>query len=146
MSCTLGSTRVPASQAAAPVSHSTLTGAELPEAKKILASMHAGLLRLCLTLCDPVDCGLPDFSFRERVLQARILKSIGQYRLPYSSRALYFLLPSLSAPLSTWCCQNPWKPSSCTTSTPGPHRGKPRSSRATSGAKPQWATRLQRWK
>ena len=41
-----------------------------------------------------------------------------------------------SNPLSTWCCQNPWDPSSCTTSTPGPHRGKPKSSRADSGANP----------
>ena len=34
------------------------------------------------------------------------------------------------------CCQNPCDPSSCTTSTPGPHRGKPESSRAASGANP----------
>ena len=43
--------------------------------------------------------------------------------------------PSLQPP-STWCCQNPCDPSSCTTSTPGPHRGKPKSSRADSGANP----------
>ena len=36
----------------------------------------------------------------------------------------------------TWCCQNPYDPSSCTTSAPGPHRGKPKSSRAASGANP----------
>ena len=36
MPCTLGTARVPASQAAAPPSCSTLTGAELPQAKKIL--------------------------------------------------------------------------------------------------------------
>ena len=45
------------------------------------------------TLCDPVDCGLPGFSVRERVLQARILECIGQYSLLYPSRALYFILP-----------------------------------------------------
>jgi len=56
MSLQLGASRVPASQAAAPPSHSTLTGAELPQAEKD-ASMCAGLLRSCLTLCDPVDCG-----------------------------------------------------------------------------------------
>ena len=39
----------------------------------------------CLTLCDPVDCGLPGFSVREGVLQARILERIGQYWLPYPS-------------------------------------------------------------
>ena len=59
--------------------------------KKSLASMHAGLLQLCLTLCDPVDCGLPGFSVR--VVQAKILEHIGQYCLPYTSKALYFLLP-----------------------------------------------------
>ena len=58
-----------------------------------------------LTLCDPVDCSLPSFSVRERVLQARILKYIGQYWLPYSSRALYFL--QLPTPLSTWCYRTP---------------------------------------
>ena len=52
-------------QAAVPPSCSTLTGAELPQAKKSLASMHAGSLWSCLTLCDPEDCGLPGFSVRE---------------------------------------------------------------------------------
>ena len=36
----------------------------------------------------------------------------------------------------TWCCQNPCDPSSCSTPTPGPHRGKPKSSRAATGANP----------
>ena len=76
-------------------------------------------------------------SLSERgVLQARILERIGQYWLPYPSRTLYFLLPWLPTPLSTWCCQNPCDPRSCTTSTPGSHRGKPKSSRAASGANP----------
>ena len=85
---------------------------------------------------EPGDCGLPGFSVREGVLQGRILDRIGQYWLPYPSRALYFLLPYPPTPLSTWCCQNPCNPSSCTTSTPGPHRGRPKSSRAASGASP----------
>ena len=42
--CTLGAARVPTSQAAAPPSHSTLTGAELPQAKKNPASMGTGSL------------------------------------------------------------------------------------------------------
>ena len=41
-----------------------LTGAELPQAKKNLASMRTGSLRLCPTLCDLVDCGLPGFPVR----------------------------------------------------------------------------------
>ena len=110
--------------------------------KKSLVFMRAGSLRSCLTLCDPIDCGLPGFSVRDGVLQAKILEHIGQYWLPYPSRALYFLLPYLPTPLSTWCCQNPCNPSSCTTSTPGPHRGKPKPSRAGSGAKPQRTTHM----
>ena len=60
---------------------------------KSLASIHTGSLLLCPTLCDPVDCGLPDFAVREGVLQARILEHIDQYWLSYPSRAVYFLLP-----------------------------------------------------
>ena len=47
--------------------------------KKSLASMPAGSLRSCLTLGDTVDCGLPGFSIRKGILQARILERIGQY-------------------------------------------------------------------
>ena len=61
--------------------------------KKNLVPMHAGSLWLCPTLCDPVDCGLPGLSVGEGVLQARILEHIGQYWLPYPSRALRFLVP-----------------------------------------------------
>ena len=81
-----------------------------------------------------------------RVLHVRILDHTGQHWLPYPSRALYFLLPWPPTPLSTWCCQNLCDPSSCTTSAPGPHRGKSKSSRAASGATPQWMTHIQRWK
>ena len=35
--------------------------------------MHAKLLQLCLTLCDPMDGSLPAFSVRG-ILQARILE------------------------------------------------------------------------
>ena len=45
--------------------------------------------------------------------------------LPCPSRALCFLLPSPPAPLSIWCCQNRCDPSSCTTSTRGPHGANP---------------------
>ena len=75
--CTLGATRVPTSEAAAPPSCSTFTGAELPQAKtKSLAFMCTGSLRLCPTLC-----GLPAFSVVcvcGGVLQARILELICQ--------------------------------------------------------------------
>ena len=41
------------------------------------------------------------------------------------SRALYFLLPELPAPLRTWCCQNPCYPISCMASAPGPQGANP---------------------
>jgi len=68
--------------------------------------------------------------------------------LPYPSRALYFLLPEPPTPLSTRFFQNPYDPSSCTTSTPGLHKGKPKSSRAASGVNLMvysgWMTHMQR--
>ena len=51
--------------------------------KKCLASVCTGLLWSCPALFDPVDCGLPGFSVRDGVLQARILECIGQDGLPY---------------------------------------------------------------
>ena len=42
--------------------------------KKILASMREGSLRLCPTLCDPVDCGL------EKAMAAH--SSILAWRIP----------------------------------------------------------------
>ena len=104
--------------------------------KKSLAPVHTGLLWWYPTVCDPVDCGLPDFSVRG-VLQARILQRTGQYWFPYPSRVLYFLLPWLLSPLRICCCQNPYNRSSCTISTPGPHRDKPMSSRAVLGVNPR---------
>ena len=47
-----------------------------------LVGMHAQLLQLCLTLCDPMDCCPPD-SFVHEILQARILKSVA---MPSSRR------------------------------------------------------------
>ncbi|CAN0567202.1 unnamed protein product [Rangifer tarandus platyrhynchus] len=122
--------------------------------------MHAGPLQSCPALCNPLDCGLPGFrvsgllqartlqrvcrhwlpcapGFRvSGLLQARTLLRIGRHWLPHPPRALYCLLPWPPTPLRTWCCRNPCDPSSPTTSTPGPHRGKPKSSRAASGANP----------
>ena len=42
-----------------------------------LAPTHPGSLRLCPTLCNPEDHGLPGFSGRG-FLQARILEFVGQ--------------------------------------------------------------------
>ena len=79
--------------------------------------MCARLLWSCLTFYTPIDSGLPGFSIREGVLQARILEHIGQYWSPYPSRALYFLLPQLPTSPNTWCSQNTCNPSS----SPPPH-------------------------
>ena len=84
----------PCSQAAAPPSHSTLTGAELPQAKKkvlhLCAQGRYGHVWLLATLWTVACQG--SLSGRG-VLQARILERIGQYWVSYPSRALYFLLP-----------------------------------------------------
>ena len=123
--------------------------AELPQdkkKKKFCVYVHRVTSGPSNSLQLFVDYGLPDFSVREGVLQARILECIGQYSLLYPSRALYFILPEPPTPLGTWSCQNPCDPSRCTTSTPGPHRGKHKPSRAASGAKPQWTNHMQRWK
>ena len=56
--------------------HAQLSLGQSCHRQKSLPSMHAGSLRLCLALCDLVDCGLPGFSVREGVLQARILEHI----------------------------------------------------------------------
>ena len=92
--------------------------------KKSFASMPAGSLRWSPTLRDPVDRGLPGFSVREGVLQARILEPTGQYWLP-CLLGHCFLLPQPPAPLRTWCCRNPCDPSSCTASAPGPRGANP---------------------
>ena len=109
--------RVPASQAAATPSCSTLTGAELPQAKKKILRLctqgRFGHVQLFVTLWT-VAC---QASLSGVVLQAKILEHTGQYWLPYLSRALYFLLPWPPTPLSTWCCQNP----STQAAAPPPH-------------------------
>ena len=101
---------------------STLTGTELSQATKSLAST----LRSCPTLRP---CGLWPASLLCQgvgVLQARTLEPVGQRWLPHPSRALCLLLPQPPAPLRTWCCLNPCDPSSCTASTPGLTGANPR--------------------
>ena len=89
-------------------------------------------LVMYVQLCDPVDCGLPGFSVRgcSRQEHWSVLANAGCHTL---LERCVCCCPSRQIP-RTWCCQSPCNPSSCTTSTPGPHRGKPKSSRADSGA------------
>ena len=132
----LGATRVPESQATASPSHSTLTGAELPQAKKScvcahrVASVVSDSLRPCRLWPARLLCQGWGFSRQE---SWSILANTGCHPL---LKHCISCCRSCQLPLSTWCCQNPCDPSSCTTSTPGPHRGKPKSSRAASGANP----------
>ena len=100
--------------------------------KKSLACMHA---RSCSTLYGPMTCDLPGFSVRGG-LQARILECIGQYWLPYISRALYFLLAlDINSPEYLVQPESLQTQAAATASTAGPHWGRTKSSRATSGAK-----------
>ena len=46
----------------------------------MLACIHATLLKLCLTLCEPMDCSSPGFSVH-RILQAGILEWVA---IPFS--------------------------------------------------------------
>jgi len=113
---------------------------ELPQAKKVLSLYVQGHFG-CVRLCDPVDHGLPGFSVREGVLQARILEPIGQYWLPYPSRALfpavlaanppeYVVLPESLGPkhlhhLHTW-----------------PSQGQTQAFQGSLRSKPQWTTHM----
>ena len=121
-----------------PRSHTTFTlnphWGRVATGKKRLASVRAGSLQSCPALCDPVDCGLPGFSVRERCSPD---KNPGAYwpilvTIPFWSTVFPAALAANS--LEYLVLPEPCDPSSCTTSTPGPHRGKRKPSRATSGA------------
>ena len=121
--------RVPTSQAAVPSSHSTLTGAELPQTRKS-----------CIYTCRVTY--VVSKSLRPcRLWPARLLCQGGgfskqEYWRPLANTSCHTLqehyiscCPSCQFPLSTLCCQNPCNPSSCTTSTPaltGANPGHPR--------------------
>ena len=77
-------------------SRSTLTGAELPQVKRVL-HLHAGSWVVSDSLRP---CGLwpTRLLCQGGVLQARILKHMGQYWLPYPSGALFSCCPSRQLP------------------------------------------------
>ena len=137
--------RKPSSCTTFMLSSQTLTGPQMPQAKKKkknLVFMPSGLLQVLSDSLRPC-----------RLWPARLLyqrggspsKNTGVYwpilvAIPFQSTLFPTTLTPI--PLSTWCCQNPCESNSCTTSTPGPHRGKPSPSRAASGTKPQWKTHM----
>ena len=98
--------------------------------KSLVFIMHARSLRSCPTLSIPVDCGLPGFRggfSRQEYWSA--LANTGFHTLLEHYISCY----SSSQPAEYL---NPCDPSSRTTSTPGPPRGRPKPSRAASGANP----------
>ena len=112
--CTLGAARVPVTQAALPPSAlNPHRGRGATDKKKVLCLSTEGRFS-CVQLCNPVDCGLPGFSVRGSSRQEpwSVLANTSCHTLleHYIS-----CCPSRQF-LSTWCCQNPCNPSSCTTS------------------------------
>ena len=65
-------------------------------------SMHPGSFLSCLTLCDPVDCGLLGF-FIHGILQAKILEQVAMPFLstvfPAALAACYPEYPVMPGPL-----------------------------------------------
>ena len=100
--------------------HAHLSPGQSCHKQKSLTSMRARSLWPCPTLYGPVDglrCQGGGFSRQEHW---SVLANAGCHT------PLEHCIPAALAanPLSTRCCQNPCDPSSCTASTPGPHRGR----------------------
>ena len=75
------------------------------------------------------------------VSPGNILECIGQYWSPYPSEHYISCCPSRQLPWVPGAARTPATQSRCTTYPPGPHRGKPKPSRAASGANPSgWPT------
>ena len=97
--------------------------------QKSLASVRTGSLWLCLTLCDPVDCGLPDFSVKEGGLQPRILVAIPFWSTIFPAALASNSPEDLELP-------EPPQPKQLHHLHTWPSRGQTKSSRAASGANP----------
>ena len=98
--------------------------------KKSPVSMHTGSLQSSLTLCDPIDCGLPGFSVREwgfpRQEYWSILTNTGCHTLleHYIS-----CCPSHQLPLSTGAARTPATQSAA----PPPHLALTRANPSSAG-------------
>ena len=129
---TFDASSVLATQAGAPPSCLTLTWAELPQTKKSLCLCMRGLFssaQLFATLWT-VACQASLSGGFSRQEYWKVLVHTGFHTLleHYISCCPSHQLPERLA------CQNPCNPSSCSTSTPDPHWGITKSSRAASGA------------
>ena len=111
--------------------HAQRSGAELPQAEKVVFP-----LRSCLTLCDPVACVLPGFSVRERVPRQEhwsVLAYTGCHALLEHCISYH---PRHQAPGAPGAARTP----ATQAAAPPPRlpsRGKPKPSRAASGANPR---------
>ena len=119
-----GAVRVPASQAAVPPSRSTLPGTELPRAKKPFVYVR----RVASAMSDslqPLDCGLPGFSVGEEGSSSQEYWSILASAGCHTFLELYIPAALAANTPEHLVLPEPLRPSSCTTSSPGPHRANP---------------------
>ena len=115
---------------------STLTGAELPQAKNALHLCIQGRFSPVQLFAALQTVACQASLSGKGVLQARILDVLANTGCRSLLEHYVSCCPSCQLSRVLEGCQNPRNPSSCTTSTPGPHRGKPKSSRAASRANP----------
>ena len=123
--CTLGTARVPASQAAVPPSCSTLTGAELPQARKSCVYTH----RVTSVMCSSL---LPCKLWAARHLSGRRGFSRQEYWSVLANTGCHTLLEHCIS-----CCpssQLPWVPDAAR--TPAPQAAAPPPHLALTGANP----------
>ena len=116
--------------------HAQLSRGQSCHRQKSLAPLSAGSLQSCPTLRDPGDCGLPVFSVREGAFSRQehwsVLANAGchtplEHCIPAALAANPPGYPVLPEPL---------RPKQLPRLITWPHRGKPKSSRAASGADP----------
>ena len=107
--------------------------------QKSLASVRTGSLWLCLTLCDPVDCGLPDFSVKEGGLQPRILVAIPFWSTIFPAALASNSPEDLELP-------EPLQPKQLHHLHTWPSQGQTQVLQGSLRSNPQWTTHMQRWK
>ena len=114
--------------------------------KKILASMYAGLLQSCPTLCDPLDCGLPGFSLRERGSPGKNTEVYWQIlvAIPYES-TVYPASLAANSP-DDLVLPEPLQPKQLHHLHTWPSQRQTQVLQGSLRSKPQWTTHMWRWK
>ena len=143
--CTLGTARVPASRATMPPSCSTLTGAELPQAKKVLhlcIQGRFGHVWLFATLWT-VSC---QASLSERGFSRQAYWSVLTNTGCHTLREHYIsCCPSLQPP-EYLVLPEPLRPKQLHHLHTWPSQGQTQVLQGRLRSKPQWTTPVQRWK